>query len=296
LRGRRDGKFDRHALLENVGRVADVKPIDYDGDGRMDLVVAEFGWRAAGGVLLLKNRTTNPSDPVFEFEAIDRRHGATEIAVADLNGDARPDFVCLFSQEHETVDAFLNDGAGGFRKETIYGAPHPAYGSNSLELVDLDNDGDLDLLVANGDVLDPPYLLKPYHGIQWLENKGSYPFVAHAIDSLYGVSSARSADFDGDGDVDIAAVSYLPQAGFPRRASERITSVVIYEQTKPGSFQKHVLETGSCDYLCLSITRLQNDSLPSLIVGHGDFINETRAMDAVTIWRNRGKPQTSRPD
>ena len=56
---------------------------------------------------------------------VDERHGAIHVPVCDLNGDGRPDFVALISQEHETVVAFLNEGGGRFRKETLYTAPHP---------------------------------------------------------------------------------------------------------------------------------------------------------------------------
>ena len=61
--------------------------------------------------------------------------------VGDLNKDGRPDFVALISQEHETVVAFLNEGNGRFRKETIYTAPHPAFGSSGIQLIDLDGQG-----------------------------------------------------------------------------------------------------------------------------------------------------------
>ena len=62
-----------------------------------------------------------------------------------------------------------------FRKETIYQAPHPAYGSTGIQLVDLDGDGRVDVLYTNGDVFDDN-ILKPYHGIHWLQNQGRFPF------------------------------------------------------------------------------------------------------------------------
>ena len=46
---------------------------------------------------------------------------------------------------------------------------------------------------ANGDVYDSP-LMKPYHGVSWLENKGpERPFVRHAIGAVYG-ATARWAE------------------------------------------------------------------------------------------------------
>ena len=105
--------------------------------------------------------------------------------MADLNGDGIPDFVALIAQEHETVVAFLGDGKGGFTKKPLYSAPHPGWGSSGIQLVDLNGDGKLDVLYSNGDILDEPYLLKPYHSIAWLENRGDLKFEHRTIAPMY---------------------------------------------------------------------------------------------------------------
>ncbi|MBX9624810.1 MAG: VCBS repeat-containing protein [Gemmataceae bacterium] len=292
LRGRRDGGYDPPVvLLGGVGRVTDVQPLDADGDGDTDLVVAVFGWRKTGEVVLLRNRTEDWAAPRFEPEVVDRRHGAIEVPVADLNGDGKPDFVAVFGQEHEQVVAFLNDGLGHFRPVTLYAAPLPSFGSSGIVLVDVDGDGDLDILYPNGDSLDPPPVLKPYHGVQWLENVGGErPFVPHRIGYLPGVMAATAADFDGDGDIDFAAVAYLPASAFPDREARRLPAVVLYEQTAPGTFAPHVLERGACDHLACAAAVLPGDRLPSLVVSGGCFMNKTRPLPGLTVWRNRGKP------
>ena len=65
--------------------------------------------------------------------------------MADLNGDGNLDIVALVSQETETIFAYLGDGAGSFRSQILFQAP-PEFGSSGIELVDLDRDGDVDLL------------------------------------------------------------------------------------------------------------------------------------------------------
>ena len=93
----------------------------------------------------------------------------------DLNGDGRLDLVALMAQQFETVVAYLNTGAPfKFTPTPIYTAPHPNWGSSGIELVDLDRDGDLDVLLTHGDTFDDQ-IIKPYHGIQWLENRGALP-------------------------------------------------------------------------------------------------------------------------
>jgi hypothetical protein len=294
LRNLGDGRFEPHTLLEGVGRVADVQAADFRGTGKLDLVVAAFGWRDTGEVIYLENRTTDWKKPRFEPRVLDRRHGAIHVPVGDLNGDGRPDFVALISQEHETIVAFLNEGGGKFRKETVYAAPHPAYGSSGVQLVDLNGDGKLDVLYTNGDSLDPPYLLRPYHSVQWLENRGRFPFEHHHLTSMYGAMRAVAADFTGKGRKDIVAVSFLAGERFPRREELKLDSVALLEQTAPGEFVRHALETVACDHFTCAVGDLRGDGVPHLVTGNFHFVEGQKAAPALTVWENLG-PRPGQP-
>jgi hypothetical protein len=285
LRGTGDGKFKPITLLKNVGRVADVQACDFRGIGKKDLVVAEFGWFRTGRILYLENQTTDWANPVFVPHVLDGRHGAIHVPVGDIDGDGRPDFVALISQEHETVVAFLNEGNCHFRKETIYTALHPAYGSSGIQLVDMNGDGRLDVLYTNGDTMDPPHFLKPYHGIQWLENPGHFPFVHHPIMPMYGVHRAVAADFRGAGKLDIAAVSYLPEENFPQRRWHVVDALIYLEQTSPGQFARHSLETITCDHTTCVAGDIFGTGKIDLVTGN--FVS-TPAENCITIWRNQG--------
>jgi hypothetical protein len=283
LRGLTDGHFEPHTLLEGIGRVADVQAADFRGVGRPDLVVASFGWRNRGAVYYLENHTTDGKKPHFETRVVDERHGTVRVPIGDLNGDGKPDFVAVISQEHEALVAFLNE-SGRFRKETLYTAPHPAYATCGAELVDLNNDGKLDVLYTNGDSLDPVNLLKPYGSVQWLENRGTFPFVHHPLSPLYGAISATAADFTGKGSKDIVAVSFLAAERYPQRQEQQLDSLILMEQTAPGPFARHSLETISCDHFTCASGDIYGDGTPRLVTGSFSFLGDAKLSAAVTVW------------
>jgi hypothetical protein len=267
LRGVGDHKFETVRLAENLGRVADARPADFDGDGDLDIVVAEFGWRKLGTVLYLENQSNPASELKFEPRILDPRHGAIHVPVVDLNDDGKPDFFALLSQEHESVAAFINKGNGEFSVENVYSGPHPHWGSSGLEPLDFDGDGDLDLLMTNGDTLDD-MKIKEYHGIAWLENKGKFPFEEHRIDFYYGVHRAEFGDLDGDGDFDIVACSFLPELPDSRLEEVDLSGLVWYEQGPKGSFQKHAIVNIRCDFPTLDLGDFDNDGLLDIMVGN----------------------------
>ena len=293
-------QFEKIVLAEKLARTTDVQAADFDGDGDLDLAVAAFGWHTVGGIFAYENQTTDWSHPRFEGHPVDARPGGIHVPTADLNGDGRMDFVALVSQQYEHVVAYLNRGAGkGFRAETIFRAPVPVWGSSGIQLVDMDGDGDLDVLMTNGDSLDD-FTVRPFHGVRWFENKSSFPWEQHDLVIMPGVHRAQAADLDGDGDLDVLACAFLPNADHPafqlpehRDNLSPFTSVGWLEQTKPGVFVPHPLERGKLTHTTLDLGDFDGDGDIDVLVGN--FVGFTFANTAtgftadatVELWVNQ---------
>jgi hypothetical protein len=251
----------------------------------VDFVVAVFGHIKEGKVGWLEHR---PGDQ-YVFHLLLEKPGAIHVPVVDVNGDGAPDILALMAQDSEEVVAYLNDGKGDFEMRSIFKAGTPAWGFSGLVLSDLDGDGDLDLVLTNGDAFDLPTpdretRLRPVHGVRWLENKGGLRFEPHEILRYYGCYAAAVGDVNGDGRPDLVVTSLYNDWEDPAR-----TSILWLENGGGGRFTPHLVDRTPTELATVAVGDLEGKGRADIVAGVFHLLNPVARKGRVTLWRNQGK-------
>ena len=191
-------------LMENLQRPVHANYVDLNGDSLQDIVICEFG-NTVGQLSWFEQ--TVPGK--FTKHVLRALPGSVKTEIFDFNKDGLQDIMALMAQGDEGIFIYYNTGRGSFREERVLRFL-PTYGSNYFELVDFNRDGFQDILASNGDNGDYPPILKHYHGIRIYLNNGRNEFSEKLFLPVHGVGKVIARDFDSDGDLDLASISYFP--------------------------------------------------------------------------------------
>ena len=179
---------------------------DLDADGKPDMVVVNY---STNSISVYKNMSIKGSITVNSFAApIDFNTDAspTAIAIADLDGDGKPDLVVTNSGS-ATISVFHNtSSAGNINSNSFATAVEFATGTNpsSVAITDIDGDGKQDLVVAN----------YGSNTVSVLQNTSSIGSIVTGsfnskVDFATGLfpTSVAIADIDGDGKPDLVTAN-----------------------------------------------------------------------------------------
>jgi hypothetical protein len=272
--------FRRHVLLEHTARVTDVRAANLSGhpDGRRDLVVGQFGGAQGETCVML-----NEGGWRFSRRVVNVLSGCIHTPIADFDGDGRTDFAALISQEWEEVHWFQNLGGGQFRDTVAWGSTNEDYGSSGLAVADVNRDGKPDLICTNGDGFDYSVLTpRPWHGIQWLENRGEGFFKFHRVGDLAGAYSPCAADLNGDGTVDLLAVSCLANWTDPKSVS-----LMAWLNDGRDNFTPVVLAHEPIQLVTAAVGDLDGTGVPVIVTGGFHALPPFERMSNITLWRRQ---------
>ena len=229
------------------GRISVIK--DLDGDVT-EIVTENY---ASHTISVLKNN----GDGTFALK-VDYATGMTPRSafLYDLDGDGDHD-VLTANLQSESISVLKNNGDGTFATKVDYIMGNFGSSNISLTVSDVDEDGDGDMVTANGG--------NGSNTISILQNNGDGMF-APKVDYTAGTNprSAFVSDIDGDGDGDVCV--------------SNSNSISILKNNGDGSFTTNVEYAAGSNSLDVYVSDLDGD-------GDGDIVTANMSSNTISVLK-----------
>jgi hypothetical protein len=181
----------------NVGNgPVSIAAADVSGDGRPDLIVADF---SDGALTVLIN---SGSGSFVTASSPGVGNGPISIATADVNGDGKPDLICANSTDG-TLMILTNNGIGGFVLAATRSVGGPGYAPQAVIAADINGNG-------------IPALISPDENVNELTittNQGGNYIIAATPFTGSQPIAVTAADVNGDGKIDLICANYTGDSG-----------------------------------------------------------------------------------
>eukprot|EP00913_Durusdinium_trenchii_P005676 g5294.t1 len=220
-------RFSEHLIADKYAYAYGIAAADFDRDGDLDLTSADY---TPNNMLYLFENNSRGKFKKHIIQKDDPKRLERHM-VGDVDGDGDLDVV-IVKNLYGHLLWFENSGKpmnGKLWKRHVITTDLP--GAYDVALADFDKDGDLDVAASSW---------KPGSQFAWFENDGTPAnglWKKHMIeDKVAETRTMRTADFDGDGDIDLL--------GTGRAANQ----VIWYENTRAGGkvvWKKHLIDAKS---------------------------------------------------